>query len=95
MAPKSPKLLPSHFLWGYTEDNAYPINPCNLHDLKVNISNISADISYVALLAVSTDVLRRSRLGMEHAISGAQFPNSSYQHRHIELTNSAIVALAV
>jgi hypothetical protein len=54
-------------LWSYVKYNAYHNNTRNLDESKPNISNITADISPVALQAVSMDMFRRARLCMQHA----------------------------
>jgi hypothetical protein len=44
-----------------------------MDELKTNVSNITADISPMALQAVSTNMLSRTWLCMQHA--GADFRN--------------------
>jgi hypothetical protein len=59
-----------HFFCGgaYIKDSAYRDRPLNLHGLKASISNITADISPTALQAVATNMIRRARLCMQHAV---------------------------
>jgi hypothetical protein len=65
------------FLWSCIKDNAYRNSTRNLDELKPNIPNITVDISLVGLQAVSTDMLHRAWLCMQHADSLSQ--NILYQ----------------
>jgi hypothetical protein len=48
------------FLWGYIIGSAYGNNPHNIDELKTNISNTTADISPIALQAVSMDMFHHA-----------------------------------
>jgi hypothetical protein len=60
------------FLWGCIEDGVCHNNTRNLDELEANMSNISVEISAVALPAVSTDTLHRARLRMQPAGAHSQ-----------------------
>jgi hypothetical protein len=71
VAPTIAELVTTrHFQWDCIKDAS---NPGNLDEVTANISNITADISPMALQAVSTDMLCRARLCMQHA--GVHFQN--------------------
>jgi hypothetical protein len=59
-------------VWGQIKDICRN-NPRNLDESKINISDITADISPMALQAMSTNTLRRAELYMQHA--GTHFQN--------------------
>jgi hypothetical protein len=68
MAPTLAGIVTTRFcVWGYIKDNAYCNNPCNVDELKTNISNITANISPMKFQEVSTNMLYHARLCMQHA----------------------------
>jgi hypothetical protein len=70
--PRSPDLSsPDICQRGFINDSDYRRNPRSPDEVKTNVSNITADISPMALQAMSTDMLRCARLCMQHA--GAHF----------------------
>jgi hypothetical protein len=74
MAPTLAGFITTSFnLWGYIKDNAYRNIPCNVDELKTNVSKTTADISPMALQEISTNTLRRAGKFMQHA--GAHFQN--------------------
>jgi hypothetical protein len=55
------------FLRSYSTDSAHRNNPRNLDELETDISNTITDISPTTLRAVSTNMLHRAGLCIEHA----------------------------
>jgi hypothetical protein len=54
------------FLWSYIKENIHWSNPHNLDKVKTNICNSIADVSTRTLQAMTTDILRRVRLCVQH-----------------------------